>query len=265
VELASVRTDSDFYPDGGTPSEAIEVHTGILRIALGIEDSRSYWEHVDPAVTPSRRAAMAFEQRWFGSKSLDRIRFLLSNFALRYDAFPDALSVLRRWRAMDASVRQLICHWHLQLSDPIYRRFAGEFLVERRGLRDPKVDRAVVLRWVKTQFPDRWSESTCVQFASKLLSAASEAGLVSSGRDPRGLLLSKVPDLALAYLLHVLRGVRFAGTMAENPYLASVGLTDGVLDQRLRALPGLRYRRMGVLTELDWEAATLTAWADVTL
>ena len=34
--------------------------------------------------------------------------------------------------------------------------------------------------------PDKWSDSTCVQFASKLLSAALEAGLVSK-RDPRTL------------------------------------------------------------------------------
>ena len=218
----------------------IESHTRILRLALGVEESRSYWEHVDPAVPLGDRALLAFEQRWFGSKSLDRIRFLLSNFALRYDAFPDAFSVLRRWRAMDTSVRQTICHWHLQLSDPIYRRFAGQFLVERRGLRDPKVDRDVVLRWVKNECPERWSESTCVQFASKLLSAASEAGLVTSGRDPRALLLPRVPDVALAYLLHQLRGIRFAGTFTENPYLASVGLAEGFLDQRLRALAGLR-------------------------
>jgi hypothetical protein len=265
VALVSMPAEPEPGRLDGAPGEGLQVHTGILRIALGVEDSRSYWEHVDPTVPHVQRASLAFEQRWFGNRSLDRIRFLLSNFALRYDAYPEAFSVLRRWRAMDTSVRQTICHWHLQLSDPIYRRFAGQFLVERRGLRDPKVDRAVVLRWVKTQFPERWSESTCVQFASKLLSAASEAGLVTSGRDPRALLFPKVPDVALAYLLHVLRSVRFAGTFAENPYLASVGLTDGFLDQRLRGLRGLRYRRMGDLTELDWEAPTLGAWANATL
>lgn len=37
----------------------------------------------------------------------------------------------------------------------------------------------------KTEFPDCWSEATAVQFASKLLSAASEAGLVSPKRNPR--------------------------------------------------------------------------------
>lgn len=246
-------------------SETTDVHTRILRLALGIEESRSYWEHVDPAVPVADRALLAFEQRWFGSKSLERVRFLLSNLGDRYDAYPAALGVLRRWRSMEAAERQVICHWHLQLSDPLYRRFTGQFLVERRALRDPKVDRDIALRWVKNEFPDRWSEATCVQFASKLLSAASEAGVISPKRDPRALLLPKVPDLALAYLLQLLRGLRFAGTLTENPYLASVGLVEGFLDQRLRALPGISFRRMGQLTELDWEAPTLTAWAEAKL
>ncbi len=247
------------------PAEATEVHTRILRLALGVEDSRSYWEHVDPSVAVADRALLAFEQRWFGSKSLERVRFLLSSFVDRYDAFPEALSVLRRWRSMDAATRQVICHWHLQLSDPLYRRFTGTFLVERRGHRDPKVDRDIVLRWVKTEFPDRWSAATCVQFASKLLSAASEAGVISTKRDPRTLLTPKVPDLALAYVLHLLRGVRFAGTLTENPYLASVGLVEGFLDQRLRALHGITFRRMAHLTEFEWESPTLAAWAEATL
>jgi hypothetical protein len=242
--------------------EAAAVHTRILRLALGIEDSRSYWEHVDPAVPLTERAQVAFEQRWFGAKSLDRVRFLLSNFVDRYDAFPEALAVLRRWRSMDAAARQVVCHWHLQLSDPLYRRFTGNFLVERRSLRDPKVDRDVALRWVKNEFPDRWSEATCVQFASKLLSAASEAGVISPKNDPRTLLIPKAPDLALGYLLHLLRSLRFTGTMIDNPYLASVGLTDGFLEQRLRTLPGITFRRMAHLTEFDWDHPTLTAWAE---
>ena len=108
-------------------------------------------------------------------------------------------------------------------------------------------------------------EATCVQFASKLLSAASEAGVISPLRDPRTLLLPKVSDAALAYLLYLLRGLRFAGTLIEYPYLASVGLTHGFLDQRLRALPGITFRRMAQLTEFDWDAPSLSAWAEATL
>lgn len=244
------------------PSEASAAHTRLLRLALGVEDSRSYWEHVDPTVPAQDRALVAFEQRWFGSKSLDRVRFLLANFVERYDAFPEALVALRRWGHMSAPTRQLVCHFHLQLSDPLYRQFTGSFLVARRSLLDAKIDRDVVLRWVKGEYPGRWSDATAVQFASKLLSAASEAGLLSAKRDPRNLLLPKVTDEALTYLLYLLRGVRFAGTLTENPYLASVGLEGGLLDQRLRNLSAVRFRRMAQLTEFEWSEPSLSAWSE---
>lgn len=247
------------------PAEATVVHTFLLKLTLGIEESRSYFEHVDPAVPQSERALIAFEQRWFGNKSMDRVRLLIARFADRYDLFPSALAVLRRWRTMDAATRQLVCHVHMQLADPLYRRFSGQFLVERRSLRDPKVDRDIVLRWLKSEFPERWSDATYVQFASKLLSASAEAGLISPKRDPRSLLYPKVSDLALTYVLYLLRGIRFAGTLTENPYLASVGLTEGFLDQRLRALSAITFRRMAHLTEFEWAAPNLLAWAESAL
>jgi hypothetical protein len=247
------------------PAEETEVHTRILRLALGIEEARAYWANVDPAVPPGQRALQAFEQRWFGPKSLERVRTLLPYLAGRYDAFPEALAVLRRWRNMEPAERQVICHWHVQLSDPIYRRFTGQFLIERRELKDPKVDRPGVARWLRQTWPDRWSEATVLQFASKLLSAASEAGLVTPKRDPREPLFPKVPDLALAYLLHLLKCIRHEGTVTENPYLESVGIGGGVLDQRLRGSPSVTIRRMGSLVELDWAHANLDDWAEAEL
>ncbi len=245
-------------------AEATATHTRILRLALAIEESRSYWENVDPSTLVANRPIAAFEGRWFGGKSLERVRFLLPNFEGRYDTFPEALTVLCRWRTMDMATRQNICHWHLQLSDPLYRDFTGKYLVERRAVPNAKVDRDVVFRWVKTTFPDRWSDATCVQFASKLLSAASEAGLVSPKRD-RSLLVPKVTDLALTYLLYLLRQTRFEGTLTENPYLTSVGLTESYLDQRLRTLTGVTFRRMANLFEFDWAFPSLASWAEVTL
>jgi hypothetical protein len=242
------------------PSETTAIHTRLLRLALAVEESRNYLERADGTVPAADRAKVAFEQRWFGAKSLERVRYLIAAFTDRYDAFPSALAALHRWSSMDLATRQVICHWHLQLADPIYRRFAGEFLVQRRGLRESKVDRDAVLRWVKAEFPGKWADATNVQFASKLLSAALEAGLVTK-RDPRSLLYPKVSDQALAYLLYLLREIRFEGSLTANPYLASVGLDDELLAARSKTLPGVTLRRMMHLVEFDWAFAELSAWA----
>ena len=255
-------------PGGGvTPAlgEEVETHTRLLRLALGVEEARAYWSRVDPSVPPSARTLVAFEQRWFGSKTLERVKTLLRYLVHRYDAFPESLCVLRRWREMDPATRQVVCHWHLQLTDPIYRRFTGELLLERRTLHVPRIDRPAVARWLRQTWPSRWSEATLTQFASKLLSAGAEAGLLSPKRDPRTLLFPKVPDLAIVYLLYLLRTLRFQGSLTENPYLHSVGLDGLFLDQRLKSARGVELRRMGRLVEFDWSYPTLTAWAEASL
>jgi hypothetical protein len=264
---APLPHDSPDAPGTLLAAEQTTIHTQLLRLTLAIEESRAYWEHVDTSLSLAQRAEIAFEQRWFGTRSAERVRLLLANFALRYDAFPGALGVLRRWPRMEASTRALVCHWHLQLADPIYRRFTGEFLVERRSRlagasAAPAITRDLVLRWVSDLEPGRWSAGTLTQFASKLLSGAHEAGLIEGTRDPRPLRLPRVPDLALVYCLHLLREVRFLGTLHANPYLASVGLGPESLDVRLRALPGVHHRRMGDLHEFTWDHPSLSQWGE---
>ncbi|AKU90920.1 DUF1819 domain-containing protein [Vulgatibacter incomptus] len=241
--------------------EEAHIHTGIMRLALATEDARAYWSRVVPGENAKERLRRAFEERWFGGKSEERVAGILRYFYARFDAFPESLPVLGRWREMAPDTRRAICHWHLQLSDPLYRELTGAYLPERRSGPRSEISRYLVLRWLASKFPGRWSSSSAAVVASKLLSAAHEAGLVASNRDPRPLVWPRVPDHALLYLLHLLRGLVFEGTLLENPYLASVGLTGPALEERLRKLPGVSYRRMGALEDLQFEHPTLTAWA----
>jgi hypothetical protein len=107
-------------------AEAANFHTRILRLTLAVQESRAYWEAVDPGIKGSARVEHAFTERWFGNKSLARVKILLSNFAARFDDYPAALDTLRRWRPDDVGTRPLVCHWHLQLTDPLYRAFTGD-------------------------------------------------------------------------------------------------------------------------------------------
>ncbi len=108
--------------------------------------------------------------------------------------------------------------------------------------------------------------STRIQFASKLLSAAFSAGLVTSNRDPRPLAIPRVPDDALEYLMYLLREVSFEGTLLDNPYVASVGLVGACSRGPLApACLGSRFRRQGDLIDFGWRHASLAAWADAHL
>ena len=239
-------------------AETEGVHTRLLKCALEIEESRAYWAQTTPDAEVS--AQQAFEAYWFGAKSLPRVQVLLTNFRARFAAFPEALAVLHAWDSMEHTTRALICHWHLQLSDPMYRAFTGSFLLERRELR-PEITHARVVAWVGEQGGSRWTLPTRIQLAGKLLSAAHSAGLVGSIRDPRPLVFPRVPDDALSYLMYLLRGVQFQGSLLDNPYTASVGLDADALAVRLRVLAALRFRQQGDIFDLGWCYPTLTAWA----
>ena len=242
------------------PAETCEVHTRLLKCALEVEDSRAYWrERQDDAAVSSQRA---FDEYWFGAKSLARVKVLLTNFRARFDVFPAAVAVLGRWAHMDPATRKLICHWHLQLSDPMYRRFAGEYLPERRRRDRREVSRDLVVAWVGDQGPGRWTMATRIQLASKLLSCAFAAGIVGTNRDPRPVLAPRVRDEALAYLMYLLREVEFEGALLDNPYVRSVGLDGRFLEERLADVPGLRLRRQGDLLDFGWAYPGLAAWGD---
>jgi hypothetical protein len=226
-----------------------------------LDESRAYWERVK-LDDPRPRAEVAFEEYWFGAKSLPWVKLLIANMRARFDAFPEALAVLQQWHDMRPETRAVICHWHVQLTDPIYRRFSGEYLIERHHAVRPEVRRTSVISWLADHVPETWTLATRKQMASKLLSTAFAAGLVGGRRDPRPLVFPRISDNALAYLLYLLRGVEFEGTLVDNRYLRSVGLEGPTLAARLRSLPTLRYRRTGDVIDFGWRHTSLTAWAE---
>lgn len=240
-------------------AEVTELHTRILRVTLAVQESRAYWESVDPALRGSARTERAFTERWFGNKSLARVKLLLANLAARFDAYPEALSTLRRWRPEDPATRPLVCHWHLQLTDPLYRAFTGEWLPARVAEGRKTFDRDVVARWIGALPTAEWAPATRYAFATKLIRAADEAGLVSPGKGPKTVIVPRVPDEALGYLVRLLQLVQHAGTWGDNPYLRSLGLDEGAIDARLRRLRDVTYSRMGELVEL--QASPLGAFA----
>jgi hypothetical protein len=228
---------------------------------LEVANSRAFWAQPHAATAP---AEQAFREYWFGARSLARTRVLLANMRARFAAFPAALGALHLWPHMQPASRTLICHWHLQLTDPLYRRFTATFLPERWAGR-PEITRPLAVQWVSEQAAGRWSLSTRILLASKLLSAAHAAGFVRARRHARPLATPAVPAEALEYLLYLLRETTFEGTLLHNPYLLSVGLDGPALISRLRALPGLQFRAQGDLIDYGWRYASLSAWAQATL
>ena len=242
------------------PSECTEVHTRILRCMLAVEDCYAYWQQVDTSVPVSQRARVAFDQRWFGSKSEARAHTIMTDMVERFDAYPEALALLHRLGTVPSALRPLICHLHTQLADPIYRKFTGEFLPERREHGHATIDRDSAARWVDGLYPSRWSTTTCIKFASNLLATAFDVGLIGGKRDPRKLPVPRVPEVFVAYALYLLRGVTIEGSITDNVYLRSLAITPESFRTLAPRLPGVRFAELGGVVELTWLEPDLTTW-----
>jgi hypothetical protein len=240
--------------------EASQIHARLLKCGLEVESSRAFWSRSgDAAIIDAQHA---FNEYWFGARSLSRTKVLLAEMKSRYASYPEPLEALRRWRDASADARLLVCHWHLQLTDPLYRSFTGERLADARASTRPEITREAVVDWVKRRVGRRWTSSTQVLYASKLLSAAHSAGLVASKRDPRRVAVPRVADDALEYLMYLLRSVRFKGTLLENPYVRSVGLERSHIEYRLQRLQGLTFKKQGELFDIAWRYSDQTAWVE---
>ncbi len=244
----------------GYGCEITDRHTRLLRLALSLDESFLYWQHVRLGLKVGDQAVTAFDERWFGSKSMARIKTLLGLLGHRYGSYPVTLMILQQWLPRDRVTRQNLCHWHLQLADPSYRAFAGNFLPNRYDYGEAVINRDIVARWVQTQFPD-WTSATVRRMATALMTSATEAGLCSRGSGTRQLSYPKVRDEALTYWLYLLRQIKFEGSLLRNPYFRSVGLEGAFLEERLAKLSGLSFRRMGDIHEFGWRYANLQCWA----
>lgn len=243
--------------------EATELHTRILRCMLAVEDTSDYWRKLDRTVPLDTRATVAFRERWFGTKSEARVRTLVTDLAARFDAYPEALDLLVSLMAegrLASALRVTVCHLHVQLADPLYRRFTGELLPRRRAQGYTTIDRPIVSRWLDEVAPDRWAAVTATKFASNLLATAFDAGLVSKARDPRALEAIRPSPLAIGYALYLLRPIQIEGTLTDNPYLRSLGVTPASLVQDVARVPGISAARAGDLVDVQFHEPSLGAW-----
>lgn len=245
----------------GPAAEVTRFHTRLLKCDLAIDECRAYWQHAS-SKGPNPNPETAFSEYWFGARSLPRVRMLLATLRERFDAWPEALRVLSRWRTMSPFVRRLICHWHLQLADPLYRQFTGVYLPQRRVERMPGIRRTIVVQWIDQLCPARWQISTRMQFTRKLIHSAEQAGLLVTGNDTAEQQAMRLDDTGLTYLFYLLRSTQYEGTLLQNPYIASLGFDADEIVARVRRIPAIGFQCQSGLQEFNWQYDSLEDWAE---
>lgn len=178
---------------------ATSEHTGLLRMGLEVELSRTFWSRAQDGEEAKERRARAAQEAWFPALSEARLRYVMAELEKRFP--PRALASLRRWQP-DEGRAPLVCHWHLQWSDPLYRDFSSGFLVGAWARPEARVSVADVDQWLGQRGSHSgWSLSTRRRLASGLLSAACEAGFVRGAGRAKELRTVPVDSASLTYLL----------------------------------------------------------------
>ena len=243
--------------------EERNIHSRLSSLSLCIEDCRDYCKE-RPAAQDKPLDAIAFRERWFGNNSEQRVKGILRNMQLRFDRYPEALTVLSQMSRSEFF--PLICHWHLQLADPLYRAFTGEYLVSRRmtgNSRHLGIDKEYVFGWLSTLNLPSWSLKTKLKMSASLMTAARQAGMIQNNEIAGGSLLGT--DKALGYWFYLWRSLHDAPPVLNNPYLASIGLSGEWLDRRITKLNCLQLRRLGDTLDWEWKYPSLIEYANAEL
>ena len=195
-------------------------HTGLLRLGLATDYSVAFWSRATEDVPAAEMARTAEEQGWFGDMSSSRVTYVVRQLQKRFP-YP-ARKLLGFQPRAGSGQNALICHWHLQLNDPLYRHYTSHYLLGCWSGPTTSVTLDGTEQWVRQRASAReWKANTRRRMASGLMSAATEAGLMSkTGREERELKLPSVQSSDRDYLKQL---ILLAGVENADPYLASVG------------------------------------------
>ena len=152
-------------------------HTGLLRLGLATAYSVIFWSRATEDIPAAEIARTAEEQGWFGDISSSRVRYVVRQLQKR---FPYPARKLLGFQPRAGSGQDaLVCHWHLQLNDPLYRHYTSHYLLGCWSGPTTSVTLDGTEQWVRGRPSAReWKANTQRRMASGLMSAATEAGLI---------------------------------------------------------------------------------------
>ena len=202
----------------------VKEHTTMIRMAARINESKTYLINYSEALNRSELKNSAWNESWFGFLGDSIFAVLISGLYNRFGQFPKQVSVLKQWinSGIEHYDFNLVCHLHIQLTDPYYRWLTGEYLPERcnSGLGTFNAD--LIQADFAAYSTKKMKSNTCRRLLSNLLSSAVECGLLS-GKAQRQFETPIVSSKLFGYLVYTLQEFNFPmSDLRESPYIQSI-------------------------------------------
>jgi hypothetical protein len=192
-------------------------------MGLEVASSVLFWRHATIGEQAAERRHRATQEAWFPGLSEARLRYLLAELEKRFPA--DSLNTLKTWQPSDELQAPLVCHWHLQWSDPLYRDFTSGFLVGAWARPEAGVTVNAVDDWLAQRGSHAdWSPATRRRLASGLLAAARDAGFLKGQGREKELRTVTVDQPSLNYLRSLLVTAEADSSCGEAIFLSGTVL-----------------------------------------
>ena len=199
-------------------------HTTMIRMAARINESKIYVQNYSESSTQTELKKAAWDESWFGFLGDSIFAVLISGLYNRFGQFPKLISVLKEWinAEMEHYDFNLVCHLHIQLTDPYYRWLTGEYLPERLDAGLGSFNADLIQPNFVAYSTKELKANTFRRLLSNLLSSAVECGLLS-GKAQRQFETPIVSTKFFGYLVYTLQEFNFPmSDLRESPYIKSI-------------------------------------------
>jgi hypothetical protein len=199
-------------------------HLTMVNLPARIRETKAYIQNYSEKMTRSELKKIAWDEAWFGFLG-DRIfSVLISGLYNRFGQFPKLISVLKDW--IDNGIEHydfnLVCHLHIQLTDPYYRWLTGEYLPERLGAGLGSFNAEIIQPDFISYSTKELKANTFRRLLSNLLRSAVECGLLS-GKEHRHFETPIVSTRFFGYLVYTLQEFNFPmSDLCDSPYIKSI-------------------------------------------
>jgi len=205
------------------PSEA---STTMMKVGARLEESRSYLNFVNFEDSLKKQKEKAWNEQWFGflpEQILETVVFALYQ---RFGQFPLIVKVLKTWidKGLDNHDFKLLCHFHIQLTEPYYRWATGQYFYQRYNEGFDDIPSNILGKQLEKAFGKEkdLSSQSYQRLARGILSTARDTGILK-GKAEKFFAHPLVSIEFLGYLVYALYHFKFPfGEFVTSPYIQSV-------------------------------------------
>jgi hypothetical protein len=199
-------------------------HMTMLRIGARIEESRSYIRNYQAGYTVKELKLKAWDEQWFGFIPESIFVRLIPAFHSRFGNYPEMVNVIQNGitKGLESYDFKMICNFHIQISDPYYRWFSGDYIPNRLDNGLQEITSTTTAVDFNTKFKKNIKANTLKHFAVNLLNSANDTGLLKGTK----LRVTQTPTVTvffLGYLIYTLGSFDFPmADLINSPFIKSI-------------------------------------------